>query len=476
MSLMLKKVLAFVIVLDFIGQLTAQTVAVKKFELTPFDLSAVSHETKDAAGNSCALLKVTILSRNIGFESNNLVRSENKGDNEYWVWLSPGAESVLVQTADDQPLHVVFAEYDPDNGSLEGKHTYQLLLAVAQATDGIVTVAFSSNALVYDLLIDGYPTDQDLRRIPLKQGSHKISARAKGFEDFDSVLVLNKLSQDESCFITMTPTPTDPLKQAELADKYVKEGNYARALALYSLSEKQGCAQGQNGLGDMYRYGRGIDKDLSKAVKYYVKAEKQGYTTAMINLGDLYGNYGDSKTYKKDGNGYLQYLKAAEAGDAEGWYKLCVETNFGISKKREFMMKGARMGHVGCQRELGTQYLNAKDAFQDDSKAFEWLSKAAMAGDPLAQHNLGTMYINGRGVKKDSVAGVEWIKKAAFNGDAFAAYKLGKIYEEGILLPKDLDLALVWYRNSLQMSGKWNNDAKKRMRELVQQKMSMNKE
>lgn len=456
--------LLLMLAVGWVDTVKAQPISVAKFEFTPFDLSAASHETHDATGRACALLKVLILSHDIGFESDNLVRFEDKGDNEYWLWLSPGAQSISIHAGNLQPLQVMFAEHDPEHATLKSNYTYSLQLKVGMESSGMVAITFLSNASSFDLEIDGYHTDPNQRTFPIKQGNHKIFARAMGFEDYEGQLVVNVLSQNDTYNIQMTPTPTDPLEQVALADQYVKIKKYERARELYTLAARQGCAQGQNGIGDMYRYGRGVDKDFGKAVKWYKKAEKQGYTTAMINLGDLY-HYGEfDKIYKEDW--YLQYFKAARAGDAEGWYKLITETFYGPRKKREFMLNGALMGHAGCQRELGLEYLKAKDTFQNDAKAFKWLLIAAHAGDAIAQQGLGSMYINGRGVPKDTVTGFKWYEKAALGGNELAAFQVALFYDEGILIPQDLDLAIFWYRFSLRRLGNWNNKARQRLNAL----------
>lgn len=124
------------------------------------------------------------------------------------------------------------------------------------------------------------------------------------------------------------------------------------------------------------------------------------------------------------------------------------------------------MGHAGCQRELGLEYLKAKDTFQNDAKAFKWLLIAAHAGDAIAQQGLGSMYINGRGVPKDTVTGFKWYEKAALGGNELAAFQVALFYDEGILIPQDLDLAIFWYRFSLRRLGNWNNKARQRLNAL----------
>lgn len=45
---------------------------------------------------------------------------------------------------------------------------------------------------------------------------------------------------------------------------------------------------GQSGLGLMYLYGRGVDKDYSKARAYFIQAADQGWVDGQLQLGNMY--------------------------------------------------------------------------------------------------------------------------------------------------------------------------------------------
>lgn len=45
---------------------------------------------------------------------------------------------------------------------------------------------------------------------------------------------------------------------------------------------------GQSGLGLMYLYGRGVEKDYEKARKYFMAAADQGWVDGQLQLGIMY--------------------------------------------------------------------------------------------------------------------------------------------------------------------------------------------
>ncbi len=65
---------------------------------------------------------------------------------------------------------------------------------------------------------------------------------------------------------------------------------------------------GCNYLGWMYEYGKGVDKNLTKAVELYKKACKGKYYYACINLGFLYR---DGRGVEKNSFKALELFKRA---------------------------------------------------------------------------------------------------------------------------------------------------------------------
>ena len=64
----------------------------------------------------------------------------------------------------------------------------------------------------------------------------------------------------------------------------------AQAVAWYRRAADQGDADGQFGLGLMYRTGQGVPQDFTQALAWYRQAADQGHATAQYNLGFMYAN------------------------------------------------------------------------------------------------------------------------------------------------------------------------------------------
>lgn len=45
---------------------------------------------------------------------------------------------------------------------------------------------------------------------------------------------------------------------------------------------------GQSGLGMMYLYGKGVERDPAKALQYFSQAAEQGWVDGQLQLGNMY--------------------------------------------------------------------------------------------------------------------------------------------------------------------------------------------
>ena len=148
---------------------------------------------------------------------------------------------------------------------------------------------------------------------------------------------------------------------------YESEDKTTPKISKLEKTAKQGNAEAQYKLGDMYYNG----EDYKKAFYWYEKAAKQDHVLAQYSLGAMYEFVkGVSKNYKK----------------AFYWYE-----------------KAAKQDHVLAQYSLGAMYDFGRGVLQDYKKAFHWYEKAAKQGHALAQYSLGLMYQYGNGVSKNYI-------------------------------------------------------------------------
>ena len=66
------------------------------------------------------------------------------------------------------------------------------------------------------------------------------------------------------------------------------ERNRMEAVSWYRKAADQGNARAQFRLGLMYRRGHGVDKDSAEGARWYRKAAEQGHAMAQYNLGHVY--------------------------------------------------------------------------------------------------------------------------------------------------------------------------------------------
>jgi len=136
----------------------------------------------------------------------------------------------------------------------------------------------------------------------------------------------------------------------------LKNKAYAVEFKRLSPLADAGNAEAQNTLGEMYEFGKGVERNTEEAYRYYSLAADQGLVAAWHNLGRCY-NFG---------TGVEQNYETAEH-----WYR-----------------QAAERGHTPSLFFLGTLYATdhgTDSTYSSDIIAFAWLKNAADLGDKTAQ-------------------------------------------------------------------------------------------
>ncbi len=126
--------------------------------------------------------------------------------------------------------------------------------------------------------------------------------------------------------------------------------DYATAVREWRPLAKQGVAEAQINLGNMYRKGRGVPQDDAEAVRWYRKAAEQGLAVAQFILGD---KYSEGRGVSKD---YVETVR--------------------------WLRKAAEQGHARSQHNLGTMYYKGQGVPQDYAQAHMWYNLAASRFPP----------------------------------------------------------------------------------------------
>ena len=134
------------------------------------------------------------------------------------------------------------------------------------------------------------------------------------------------------------------------------------------------------------------------------------------------------------------FQRAADGGNAEGWYWLGVLAQHDTSADRwpqviEHYQKAADGGCAKGWYGLGRLYETGYGVEKDAAKAAELFEKAVDAGEPLGNIGLGFLYQKGEGVEASGAKAAEFFEKAAASDDWAtrndARIRLGKLYSAG---------------------------------------------
>jgi hypothetical protein len=160
-------------------------------------------------------------------------------------------------------------------------------------------------------------------------------------------------------------TPSAPKPAANGANLY-NQGISSYKIQDFSTAEnlwQQACDAGEPkgcfGVGVMYEDGKGVAKNVKRAVELYRRACDQKYALGCYNLGLMYGN----------GRGVPKDLKRA----AELYGRACDG------------------GHAAACNNLGIQYANGQGVPHDDQKAAELYKRSCNAGDAAGCKNLARL-------------------------------------------------------------------------------------
>jgi TPR repeat protein len=172
---------------------------------------------------------------------------------------------------------------------------------------------------------------------------------------------------------------------------------------------EQGDVTAQVELGDMYRYGRGVPEDISKAIMWYTQAAEQGDERAQNRLGHMYKSGLD---VPQDGSkAVIWYTQAAAQGDVTAQVELGDMYRYGYDSTTQ----NSLVPRLLKPMVYGYVYDGLP---QDYTEAVKWYTKAAEQGHSLAQRNLGLMYYKGQGVPQNYEQAYIWSSLAAAQSPA----------------------------------------------------------
>jgi serine/threonine-protein kinase len=187
------------------------------------------------------------------------------------------------------------------------------------------------------------------------------------------------------------PKPS-PGEMAQQAIALYDQKRYAEAGPLLDQACASGGWEACKDLGIMYRDGRGVAEDDSRAAALFAKDCQADPPNGCNRLGVMVAN--GKGVARDDARAAALYATACNAGDA-----------------------------MGCSN-LGNIYATGRGVTRDDAQAASLYLKACEAGDAPGCSNLGNSYRFGRGVEKDSAKARQFLDKGCKMGNQWGCDRL----------------------------------------------------
>ena len=247
-------------------------------------------------------------------------------------------------------------------------------------------------------------------------------------------------------------------------DAGIHEAGYELAQMLFSANDFKGAAEwmskaaehdviaAQRTLAWMYKEGRGVNRNLEKAIRLYEVAANQNDVKAMLALGKIYG---DAKNEEFSNSiAFEWYMKAAEAGNVQAQVEVALMYEKGLGVDKNLVKAGywyaqaARNGSKNAkewvsrnlerirqeerQREMRRDYAKKAVEAWTQNKCKEAIDYAKQA-DQSDPHVLGILayayYYGGFGVGMRNVKlAVKYARAAAEEGAPWGYLVLAKYY------------------------------------------------
>ncbi len=174
-----------------------------------------------------------------------------------------------------------------------------------------------------------------------------------------------------------------------------RAGDYETARREFSTLAETGNPNAQFNLAVLYLSGRGVERDLAKAIDLHRKAAGQGLVSAEHGMGVFYYQ---GMGVKQD---YAEALK---------WFR-----------------RAASQGFAESEFNLAAMYFNRQGVQRDDIEIVKWVSLAAARKFAPAQYRLGQMYELGVIFAQNRESALHWYRQAEANGDEKAAAARARI-------------------------------------------------
>lgn len=235
-----------------------------------------------------------------------------------------------------------------------------------------------------------------------------------------------------ACRADLAADPGNPRLQTLLARALDKAGQYDEALALNRAAAEIDYLGAYHNLGNHYKKGNGVPKDLDKAYDYFVYAAERGHAEDAYNIGILVME-GTPKHRADIDAAKLWLTRAAEQDYPSAFDKLGLIEKDGLAGSKDaavamgFFARGAELGDSSAIVNLATGYLKGEGVDQDFARAHDLFRQAAQLRRRSAYTNLGDIYFKGIGRDADPAEAAFWFGLAAREGHDYSTKRLQEL-------------------------------------------------
>jgi len=219
----------------------------------------------------------------------------------------------------------------------------------------------------------------------------------------------------EACRADLAKDPDNPRLMTQLARALEKGGAFDEAVRLNQQAKERFDYLGAyHNLGNLYRKGGGVERDLGEAFHLFLYAAERGHPEDAYNIGNFY---------------------ARGRGPVEEDFRLA----------RVWLERSASQDYPSAFDKLGLLYLNGQGVDENIILANRYFARGAELGDPSALVNLANSYRRGTGVEVDYEKALELYERAARLRRRSAYVNLGDMYRKGQGVEPDPLESAFWY-------------------------------
>jgi TPR repeat protein len=199
-----------------------------------------------------------------------------------------------------------------------------------------------------------------------------------------------------------------PEGQHRYAQILESSGDFQQAFRYFEQASAKGFNNASVEVARMYLLGRGVPRDIDRAVEILEQASIRLIPTALCTLGDFYRN---DIYERKDVDRALELFRKAAA---EG---------FVLGKLKYAVMLRTKAISLAVEKPEEAQELNRTSSL--------YMREAAIEGDKIAQYNFAKFLLDGIGVGKDTQQAKAMLVSAVGNKHIPAFVLLGDILYNG---------------------------------------------